>query len=104
MVIKKEATAPVTQPKVSAVQDPGTDRKDQKVATFIDQNVNKAMEAKGEKTPVPDAPAVPADASTSPPAPSPPIGVLKTSTTANEPLVEKALENNGEDKKLMGAA
>lgn len=104
VVVKKEATAPATQPKVNAVQDPGTDRKDQKVATFIDQNVNKAMEAKGEKTPVPDAPAVPADGSTTPPGPSPPIGVLKTSTTANEPLVEKALENKGEDKKLMGAA
>lgn len=62
------------------------------------------MESKGEKTPVPDAPPVPADGNTGTPAPSLPVGVLKTSTTANEPLVEKALEIKGEDKKLMGAA
>jgi hypothetical protein len=106
--IAAPVAAPVTQqvvaqPNLSAVQDPGTDRKDQKVATFIDSNVVKAMTASGEQTPVPDAKPLNTDVPSTP-APSLPIGVLKTSTTANEDLVAKAIQNKGEDKKLMGAS
>jgi hypothetical protein len=45
----------------SIAQSPGTNRQDDKVASFIDSNVDKAMKAAGEK-PVPDAPAVAPDA------------------------------------------
>ena len=63
VVIKKSTPAPVTpiaQPKLIAVQAPlkfytDTNRKDEKVATFIDDNVEKAIKASGNKTPAPEA-------------------------------------------------
>jgi hypothetical protein len=87
------------------VQAPPTNRHDEKVANFIDANVDKAMQASGEKLPVPDAAPLPADLNANSPTIKPvKVAVVKSSTTENHDLVSQALDNKKEDKKLMGSS
>ena len=62
------------------------------------------MVAAGEKLPVADAPAVPADVVAAAPVETKKVAEVKTSTSENADLVTQAISNKGESLKLMGSS
>jgi myosin heavy subunit len=66
--------------------------------------VDKAMAAAGEKLPVADAPALPADVSVAPLVETIKAAIVRTTTSENADLVAKAISNKKESLKLMGSS